>query len=110
MFMRDNILTKIRTEEYYKEAMRNLRAHPGAVQLLGEPIKELGFDLEDKENETDGKYAFFKVRVKGPNDRGTMYFWADRPEFGAKWNVNRIELELKDQPDRRLVVKKPAEN
>lgn len=106
MLMRDNIMTKLRREEYYREAIKCLRAHPGSIQLLGEPIKELGFEMEDKENFSDGKTAHFRVKVKGSKERGIMYFWAERPEIGTSWTVNRIELELKNQPEKRLLVKR----
>lgn len=72
--------------------------------MMGEPIKEYGFKLEDKENFCDGKNAYFQVKVKGPNDKGKMFFWAERDE--SKWNVTRIELELSSQEDKRLLVKK----
>lgn len=43
----------------------------GAVSLLGEPIKEMGFDLSDeRKNFCDGYKAHFEVAVKGPKDRG----------------------------------------
>lgn len=38
---------------------------------------------------------------------GTMFFWAERVE--NKWDVNKIELSLKSEPDRRLLVKKVIE-
>lgn len=36
-----------------------------------------------------------------------MFFWAERVE--NKWDVNKIELSLKSEPDRRLLVKKVIE-
>lgn len=45
----------------------------GAIKYLGEPIKHVGFQLEDAENNNcDGQRAKFTVKVKGPKDRG-MY-------------------------------------
>lgn len=38
---------QIRQAQYFKDALILLRTHPGAVNILGEPIKEMGFDLED---------------------------------------------------------------
>lgn len=104
--MKESIQNKLRMMEYYRTAMKTLREHEGAKQLLGEPIKDAGFDLADKENKSDHYNAFYKVKVIGPNNRGIMYFWAERQDIKESWNVKRIELELKDQPDRRLVVKK----
>lgn len=42
----------------------------GAIKLLGEPIKQLGFDMSDKENFIQGRSCQYHVRVKGPNDKG----------------------------------------
>lgn len=44
----------------------------GAIKLLGEPIKQLSFDLSDDDNYCDGRYAQFHVRVKGSNDKGKI--------------------------------------
>lgn len=38
--------------------------------MLGEPIKELGFDLGDSSNFSDGQSAQFMVNVKGVKDKG----------------------------------------
>lgn len=103
----------------------------GSIHYLGQPIKDTGFDLGDEQhNFCDGKNAQFEVSVKGlfarqfnfsfrrtlrttclhttgPKDKGTMYFWAERDE-SEEWNVNRLELELKSIPDKRLIVLKPS--
>lgn len=43
----------------------------GAVHLLGEPIKENGFDLGDSQrNFCTDKQAKFEIKIKGPNDKG----------------------------------------
>lgn len=57
---------------FFREAFKILRADEGAQKLLGQPIKQLGFDITDKDNHCDGKFAQYHVRVKGPNDRGTF--------------------------------------
>lgn len=43
----------------------------GAVKLMGEPIKQLGFDPKDENNWCDATRAKFHVRVKGPKDKGS---------------------------------------
>lgn len=40
------------------------------MKLMGEPIKQLGFDPNDENNWCDGTRAKFHVRVKGPKDKG----------------------------------------
>lgn len=47
----------------------------GAIEFLGEPIKEYGFDLTDPEhNFCDGKNAGFEVIVNGSKDKGNIFF------------------------------------
>ncbi|XP_011209839.1 uncharacterized protein LOC105230633 [Bactrocera dorsalis] len=105
MYMRYKIEDNIRNSEYFRIALKTLRQHKGASSLLGEPIKELGFDLSDSSNFSDGQVAQFMVHVKGVKDKGKMYFWANRtPDSG--WFIDRLELELRSQPDKRFLIKK----
>lgn len=137
MYARSHIQDNIRKSEHFRQALKTLRTHSGmifyavfffyynisistclgAVQLLGEPIKENGFDLGDsRRNYCTSTAAQFEVKVSGPKDKGTMFFWANRqpvaeePSVDAGWTINRLELEVKSMPDRRLVVKKEEEN
>lgn len=73
--------------------------------MLGEPIKDIGFDLGDEHrNYSDGKNSRFEVSVKGPKQKGTVFFWAALDEE-KKWNVHRVELQLKDDSTKRLFIK-----
>lgn len=62
------------------------------------------------------RLAQFEVKVAGPKDKGTMFFWAERAADkcaeatvdNRSWQVSRLELEVNSIPDRRLVVKRPA--
>lgn len=74
------------------------------MSLLGEPIKNMGFDVGDPQNNCDGQNAHFEVAVKGSKERGKMIFSATRNEEKG-WLVNSLALELKSQPDRRYIVK-----
>lgn len=92
--------------EYYRDAMKTLRAHKGAIYLLGEPIKDYLLDISDKEsNYTTAENAHYQVPVKGPKDKGKLYFWAKKNINDDMWTVNRIELELKSDKSKRLLVK-----
>lgn len=149
--VRKQKLNEITGSPYFREAFKILRTHPGiqcdklnislsdvgwisvlvifsgAVELMGEPIHQLSFDIGDENNWCDGYRAKFNVRVKGPKDKGKsflhfmchmlcfdpkydpfltgrVFFWATTDADG-KWTVNRVELELKSQPDRRLLIK-----
>lgn len=127
MYVRSRIETRVRDSEHFRTAMKTLRTNAGAVHLLGEPIREKGFDLGDtRRNFCDGSRAQFEVKVRGTKDKGTMYFWAEREaaddagvesklDAGAEisqkslvWRVKRMELEVSSVPDRRLVVVKRA--
>ncbi|CAO1341163.1 unnamed protein product [Diamesa tonsa] len=103
MWMRFQLQDKIRKQEYFKESMKLLRSHKGAIQVLGEPIKDAGFDI-GQPNYADSEKAHFEVKVKGSKERGALFFWSERIE--DKWNITRAELELKNDPDKRLVIKK----
>lgn len=76
------------------------------MKLLGSPIKDTSFELGDEsKNSCNDQNAKFEVCVKGPKDRGTMFFWSTKKEGG--WNLDRMELEVKSQKDKRFIIKKP---
>ncbi|KAH8416245.1 hypothetical protein KR222_011829, partial [Zaprionus bogoriensis] len=103
MYMRWKLEDRIRCAEYYKLAMQALRKHQGAVELLGEPIKESGFDISNVNNKSDAKHAQFEVSVRGPKDKGTLFFWAvNHLEKG--WLIERLELEAKHHPKKRFLL------
>lgn len=95
----------IREQEYYKDAIKTLRSHKGAVTLLGEPIKEGRLNIGSSSNYCNNLEAHFEVPVKGPNQKGKIFFWASRKSDDDNWLVKRIELELRNEPDRRLLIK-----
>lgn len=103
LYLQNSVKQNIRNTEFYKSALKTLRAHPGAIQFLGEPIKDNGFNYRDTQNNNfDDTKATFAVNVTGSKDKGVMYFWADKLE--NEWNVNRMELELKSRPNERLKI------
>uniref|UniRef100_A0A182NJU3 Cytochrome c oxidase assembly factor 1 homolog n=1 Tax=Anopheles dirus TaxID=7168 RepID=A0A182NJU3_9DIPT len=108
MIMKVKLEDKIRSQPYYKDSLKLLRSHPGAVQLLGEPIKDLGFDVgEESKKFGGGKIDSFAVPVRGRNTRGKYYFWAELQD--DRWCIRRAELELDSEPDRRLLIKGEAQ-
>lgn len=99
------LVDKIRDYDYYKNALKSLRTHSGAVYYMGEPIKDGRFKITDSENNySDDTSARFCVPVYGTKDKGKYYFWAENKE--GTWNVSKAELELNSQPDGRLVIVK----
>lgn len=105
-YMQSVLVDRVRGYSYYKDALKKLRTHPGAVHYLGEPIKDKRFKLSDAENNfSDGKTARFQIPVSGPKDRGTYYFWAERND--SEWIITKAELDIKSKPDARLLIVKP---
>ncbi|XP_037094327.1 uncharacterized protein LOC119114232 isoform X2 [Pollicipes pollicipes] len=89
---------------WFRESMRLLRAHPGAVSVLGEPITDGRLDLARPEaNFCDERRVQFRVPVRGPKDKGHLLLWGSRP--ADTWQVDRLELELSSDPSRRLLVR-----
>lgn len=103
---RNKISDNVKKTEFFKEAMVNLRKHKGAVSLLGEPIKDLTIQIGDlsKNLITDTK-AQYEVPLNGSKTNGKLYLWAERENTESSWIVSRIELELHNEPYRRLLIK-----
>jgi cytochrome c oxidase assembly factor 1 len=102
---------KLRDSEFHKEAMKILRNHHPSVSLLGEPIKPGNVDCGNTTfNFCDSTHAQLQIPVKGPKNKGTLFFWAERVDSQQKWNVYRMELGLKNDPNRRLLIKNDSPN
>ncbi|EDW09553.1 uncharacterized protein LOC6579736 [Drosophila mojavensis] len=107
MFMRWKLEDRVRSSEYYKLALQTLRQHKGAVGLLGEPIKDSGFDISNSANTCNAESAQFEISVRGPKDKGKLFFWAINKEDG--WLIDRLELEANQHPNKRFLLKKQDE-
>nr|XP_974885.1 PREDICTED: uncharacterized protein LOC663757 [Tribolium castaneum] len=104
LLYRNKIEQNIKGTVYYKEALRTVRTNRGAVHLLGEPIKDGKIDLDDTEtNFTSENSAHYEVPIRGPKQKGRVYFWASKHD--NNWVVYRVELGLENEPDRRLLIK-----
>lgn len=77
--MRQLLIDKVKRQEYFQFAMRELRAHEGkslqkliqitvviifsgAKSILGEPIKDVGIDIGEP-NKADKVSAYFEVKA-----------------------------------------------
>lgn len=101
---RFKINENIKKAEYYKDALKTVRTNKGAVYLLGEPMKDGRVDIGNSEkNFTKDDKAQYEVPVKGPKQKGMIYFWAAKQD--TEWVVKRIELGLQNEPNRRLLIK-----
>lgn len=96
----------IRRTDHYKEALKMLRSHKAAVKILGEPIKDGLIDIGDEhKNYTNKLSSRYEVPVNGSKKRGTLYFWVEREPGSEKYDIARMELQFKDDKDRRLIIK-----
>lgn len=103
---RGRIQTNIRNTEHFKTAVDELKAHRGAVYILGEPIEVGRVDIDDTTNNYTKDYtAQYRVPVSGVKKKGDLYFWAERDGIDQPWIICRMELGLKDTPNKRLLVK-----
>ncbi|KAK5648932.1 hypothetical protein RI129_003824 [Pyrocoelia pectoralis] len=104
--LRSKINERISDTEYYKEAMHLTKHHRGVNYLLGEPLQMGKVDVTDTENNwTKTLSAHYEVPVKGSKQKGMLYFWAERKSELDKWSINRIELQLDSDTNKRLLVK-----
>ncbi|KAK7077067.1 hypothetical protein SK128_027355 [Halocaridina rubra] len=105
LYFKFRIQDGLKQNEYYKESLNILRSHRGIAHLLGEPIKDGNLNLGDNANNfSTATKAQFQVPVKGPQKAGTLYLWASRPDTSVKWNVDRLELGFKEEPNRRILI------
>lgn len=105
IYLKGKLVERVRNFDYYKDALKILRKHPGAVHYLGEPIKDKKFKISDSEkNSWNSENAYFSIPVTGPKDKGSYYFSAEKKD--DKWCIVKAELELKSRPDERLVLVK----
>lgn len=108
---RSKVENNVKQTDHYKEAMKILRAHKAAISLLGEPIKDCRIEItNDNKNYTKALDSHYEVPVKGPKQRGVMHFWASRKSMNDKFVVDRVELELKNEKDKRLLIKSEQNN
>lgn len=96
----------IKNTSFCKEALKRLRSHSGAVHLLGEPIKDGKIRLgTGAVNFVTDSTAQYQIPVKGPKEKGILYLWANRENIESEWIVERVELGLKKDPSKRLIIK-----
>lgn len=102
---RNKIQQNIRDTSFCKDGFKLVRAHPAAVNLLGEPIKVGSINIDDKEkNFCENNKAQYEISLKGSKQKGILYLWAERESDNSQWNVTRLELEAKNIPGKRLVI------
>lgn len=107
LIARSKIESNIKNNPVCKEVLKLVRLNPAAVTLLGEPIKTCSIDIDDrKNNNVQDNDAHFAIPLKGPKQKGTVYFSATRLSKEASWTLTKVELEVENVPDKRLIIKK----
>ncbi|XP_050295080.1 cytochrome c oxidase assembly factor 1 homolog [Anthonomus grandis grandis] len=102
------IQNNITETSFFKESMKLVRSHPAAVHLFGEPIRVGRIDVgNNKKNFIDGNQAQFEVPLKAPKQKGTMFLYVKKKDEDLEWSLDKIELEFKNQPNKRLIIRKP---
>lgn len=108
MAMRNKLRDQVYQSDMYRLALKNLRTHPGAKEILGEPMKDKVFKINYNKNFCDGRNARFQIPIKGPKQNGTYYFWALKKD--GEWVFTKAELGLENDDSRRLVIVKETED
>lgn len=104
---RSKIEDNVKSSPFYKDALKLVRAHPAAVHLLGEPIKAGYIDVgNQRKNKIEGDNAEFEVPLKGSKQKGNLFIFAVKEREGDSehWSLKRVELEVADRPNKKLVV------
>lgn len=68
----------------------------------------MGIDISEP-NKADKLSAYFEIKVRGSKEMGTLFLWADRPNETDPWNVPRLELQIRDDDQKRLLIKKESD-
>ncbi|CAG0886353.1 unnamed protein product [Darwinula stevensoni] len=104
LYLERRIQLKFSNEEYFRKSMKMLRESVSANIVMDQPIWSGRVNLRDEFNYANGLKAKIAIPVKGPKDRGTLYVWAERPDYKDEWTITRLELGLKSEPEKRLLI------
>ncbi|CAH0552136.1 unnamed protein product [Brassicogethes aeneus] len=97
---------KIKESPFCKEALKEVRSHKAAVHLLGEPIKDRMIRVDERAKnyviDNSGKY---EIPLSGSKRKGVLHLWLNRNDDKSDWDIQRMELGVDNQPDKRLILK-----
>lgn len=98
----------IRSEDYYKEAMKMWKESSSAKFLIGEPISVKYVQIFNKKNSITDKEARFLIPFKGQNYDGNLNVNASFKD--KEWIMNELSLELnQDLADKKFIVYRSEE-
>ena len=103
-------MSAIKSSEVYQGALKAARAHPAAVERLGEPIKDGWLVQGNVKSDGGGGSANFEIPVSGPKGSGTLHVRAVRPDDA--WMYERLDLSANGETvsllDRNVVQPPPG--
>lgn len=106
LWVNNQIESRIKKSDYFVEALKTLRNHPGSLHLLGEPMKVGRVNLGDTaKNRCDASSSKFQVSVKGPKGKGTLFLEARRESVQDKWEITRLALRVDSIADKELLIR-----
>ncbi|KAL3288032.1 hypothetical protein HHI36_002484 [Cryptolaemus montrouzieri] len=113
MALQYKLSNNVKQTEFYKESMNLVRHNKAAIHFLGEPIKDATIEMVNSNvnylTDTEGKY---EVKLKGSKQKGKLYIYIkkEKNEGIQNFKLDHVELELKNQPDKRLLIRNEKHN
>ena len=106
VYLRHQERKKILQSDYYKTSMALLRAFTPAVEKLGNPIIERPIDVFFNAGLSITPFtARVTVPLKGSVNSGILYSWSSRDEVNEGWRIERLDLDVKNEPERLTVFR-----
>nr|WBB44928.1 U11/U12 small nuclear ribonucleoprotein 25 kDa protein [Chrysogorgia stellata] len=106
LYLKWKIEDNWKNEPFVRESVKILRLNKYAANVLGCPIQSGKIDIGSPDNSRTDTAAYVKLPVKGPNAKAYLFISAAKENQVGKWEVHRLELELKKDKTKRLVIYK----
>jgi len=107
---------RLRQSPYLEHAKDVLMKNRALVDMIGEPVGFGSVNLDDPRNYSTPDKAKFDVPLKGSKSEGMLFVEAVRnvndDESNSKsyhgWELQRLEVTLKDRPNQKLSLVKQS--
>lgn len=105
--IRWTIQSKIRESPTYGEALKCLRENKNAVDVLGEPIKEKGVDIGDRDcYGRKDNVCWVTVPLEGRRRKGSLHYWIDTADQeGTNFRLTKVELSIDRSSVGRILLR-----
>lgn len=98
---------KSRASPYYLKAVEILRAHPKAIEMLGEPMKVGVLNLRDPSaNVIEETACDITIPVRGPKGRALLLAEGVKSP-GSPWEITRLDLQFENSNKSFTIFEKP---